>query len=214
MGGNANQHLKRTIPMAVAYQKSDHAFYKNPALKKAVMYALTFWVNKDVQASNTFFHGHEYQNVDLFDFGSDEWLYENIFCLYQDHGVQPTDEHYQYIVVPSVTENELRQYVKTSHIQIKSNTETLQAVCHDQLGVSGIVFYQPGHVQLTENIKVSVDQPCIVVIREMGQTIQVALSNPENTEADITLQINTHELHFFIPSGQYAGQSIIQTVTL
>ncbi|MBT5832175.1 MAG: hypothetical protein HOH77_18460, partial [Candidatus Latescibacteria bacterium] len=152
--------------------------------------------------------------VDLFDFGSDEWLYEDIFCLYQDHGVQPTDEHYQYIVVPSVTENELRQYVKTSHIQVISNTETLQAVCHDQLGVSGIVFYQPGHIQLTENIKVSVDHPCIALIREMGQTIQVALSNPENTEAEITLQINNHELHFFIPSGQYAGQSIIQTVTL
>ena len=150
--------------------------------------------------------------VDLWDFGSPEPLYEDVFCLWQDHGIRPSGASYQYIVVPGVEENELARYADRPGVRVLRNTTSAQAVRHDGLGVSGIVFYQAGRVQVTPDVAVAVDKPCIVLIREVDGKLRVALSNPACTALEVKLQVNGKDTLFSIPEGQYAGRSIIKTI--
>ncbi len=157
--------------------------------------------------------------------GSKAPISRDVFSVWLDHGTRPTDATYQYIVVPGITPQALAARVANgpSAIEILSNTPLLQAVRHR--GSNGVqaVFHQAGTLSAGRGWTVRVDQPCLVLLREVAGGIQVAVSDPHNQALEVNLQIDRavdgegstsiaegSRLHFDLPDGAQAGSSVVR----
>ncbi len=76
-----------------------------------------------------------------------------------DHGKNPVDGSYEYILIPYADREKLDAYAKNPDITVISNTKSLQAVREDELGISCYVFHEAGECE-----GVKVDKPCIVTV--------------------------------------------------
>jgi len=110
--------------------------------------------------------------------GSDKKFTSGVFSLWLSHGVKPTNESYQYIIVPDIEKNELVKYVSKLPVQFIQNDSNLQAVRHNELGITQIAFYQKGKVT-TKLYTVDVDQPCLLMIKETKSGLSISASNPD-----------------------------------
>ena len=85
-----------------------------------------------------------------------------VFKLWIDHGAKPKAAAYEYAVVPGVEAVVFQAWLARKSVEVLQNTPELQAVRHNESGVLGAAFYQPG--RLNANPFVAVDQPCLVLI--------------------------------------------------
>ncbi|MBL8026047.1 MAG: hypothetical protein JNL74_06540, partial [Fibrobacteres bacterium] len=68
----------------------------------------------------------------------------DVFSLWIDHGINPTNSSYEYVIIPGKSESEIKNYSKNIPVRTIINTQDIQGARHDSLGISGIVFYAPG----------------------------------------------------------------------
>lgn len=149
----------------------------------------------------------------------------SLFSLGIEHGKNPKDESYAYVVYPNCSEVDLNRYRENNPIQILSNTKSIQAVYHNQLNITQIHFYEAGTLQLADSTTLTVDQPCAVMIIEKDSVIEISVGNPlcesKNPEL-ITLQFSkflkgdqvetdrkTSTLLIELPQGDDAGKSVV-----
>lgn len=100
------------------------------------------------------------------------------FTLYIDHGVQPTDAGYEYIVLPAATEAETKSYAANPAVQVLRNDAAVQAVRHAGLKRTMAIFSRAGSLDLGSGRTLSVNQPSIVMLDESSGAPVVSLSNP------------------------------------
>lgn len=123
---------------------------------------------------------------DINETASKETLQKKIFSLGFDHGKQPSDATYAYIVAPGKhTAEEIEQYRKEKAIEIPVNTADLQVVRNKKLGIWGMIFYQAGEFK-HRDIQVTVDKACTLLIKEDGS---MHIADPGQTESDIQVSI-------------------------
>lgn len=144
----------------------------------------------------------------LYEFGLEDVLHEDMFCLWIDHGIRPNGADYVYVAVPGVDAAALAAYAAQPAVRILSNTPSLQAVRHDVLGVSGAVFYEPGRVRLTPKLEIAVDRPCVALIREGSDRLAFSVSSPDTAPSDIHLRANSTPVRVVLPGGEYAGKPV------
>ncbi len=152
----------------------------------------------------------------------------DVFKLWINHGERPSDQSYQYIVVPATTVEELEQNTLKDNVSILSNTPELQAVKHSGLKMCQAVFYKAGEVQVTDKIKLKCDCPGIVLLKAEGENItQISVSDPNRELDKIHLSISSKiekagenfktvwnekegvtEFTIDLPHDNYAGQSV------
>jgi len=145
----------------------------------------------------------------IYGLGKDTVYAEEVFSLWFDHGLKPQNESYQYIVVPGIIPNELSRYAKKTPITVLSNTKKIQAVSHDHLEITGIVFHKAGEFALSQELVVRVDQPCLLLLTKR----MITVSDPTASlkEIAITLErgggsIQTKGVK--LPTGGLAGKSV------
>lgn len=110
---------------------------------------------------------------------TNEEVKEEVFTLWLDHGIQPKEAAYAYIVIPNMEAASIPEYQQKSAISILSNTPEIQAVQHSGLGQSQLVFYQAGKIQVNAKLWVEVDQPCMLMIVAKGNKIrELVVSDP------------------------------------
>lgn len=135
---------------------------------------------------------------------------KDIFNLWIDHGTQPTQAQYAYIVAPGITKSDLPRYNQRHGIQILQNTPQCQAVHHANHRITGAVFYEPGTLEITRELTLSVNHPCIVILRDNTLTV----SNPKNEALTVAVTLTKGdevETHVFeLPDGLDAGKSVTQ----
>lgn len=139
-----------------------------------------------------------------------------VFTVGFDHGLQPTDGSYAYILLPGKkTVKEMKAYEKKKNIDILMNTSKMQIVHHKKLNIWQLVFYTAGEFKNKE-VSVKVDKGCILMIRDLDKhTAIVHVADPEQKETIIKLEIglpkkssNTQTIDCdFQHSGVYAGAS-------
>lgn len=145
-------------------------------------------------------------------------LTEHIFKLWITHGNQPKKEKYSYILVPNASQKKMMDLHKNKSFNI-INKEVLQSVETIDKTLAGIVFYQKG----TSNIKggISVDKPCVVLLEENSENLNLAISDPTHKLSEISLKINGHynlsnskfykgktEFTIQLPRGEQAGKTV------
>jgi len=152
----------------------------------------------------------------------------DVFKLWLNHGERPSDESYQYIVVPATSIEKMEQKMSVKNVEILVNTTEIQAVKNNSLQICQIVFYEAGHIQISEHLILVSDNPGIVMLKMKGEKItEISVSDPNRELRRFNMSISTkihqqgenykanwNELDDFseiaigLPFGNYAGQSV------
>lgn len=161
---------------------------------------------------------------------SEEIVSKEVFMLWFDHGNSPEDASYQYIVVPNVSEQELKETSSNNrNIEIISNTSDIQAVKHNKLGILQIAFYKAGEVEISNGLKLRMDSQGMAMLQMRENRIEkLSISDPSRKLSRIIITVpdiynikgdnfiaypNNEENNTLIvvdlPQGVYAGKSVI-----
>ena len=152
----------------------------------------------------------------------------DVFKLWLDHGESPSDESYEYIVVPATSVEKLEQDNSKNNVTIISNTPEIQAVKHSGLRMCQSVFYKAGEVQIIENLKLRCETPGIVILHaQQGDGMKITVSDPNRELGKMLLTLSTKiektgenfkavwnekgkvsEITIDLPEGNYAGSSV------
>jgi chondroitin AC lyase len=156
-----------------------------------------------------------------------EEVRKDIFKLWIDHGAQPNNASYQYIVVPVTTESEL-ETGGNRQVQILANNPNIQAVKHTGLNISQIILYTSGEIQIDDNLKIGLESPGIVMVKtDCGVIKQVSVADPSRKLGKIHLNVTEKieksgtnfrsywnkekglsEIAIELPQTVYAGKSV------
>jgi len=145
-----------------------------------------------------------------------------VFSLWFDHGKTPTDDTYEYVVMPGTTLANVKSYIENPIFETVANDATVQAVKSDSKHLYGAVFSKAGSVQFSSNFIISVDKAAIVLITGESPNYTITVSDPLYVNYNtIKLTINNQVLtgrnasmvgantliSCNMPTGYYAGSS-------
>lgn len=156
-----------------------------------------------------------------------EEVSKDVFKLWIDHGSQPAEASYQYIVVPSTTANDM-EIQGDRHITILSNTTDVQAVTNRDLNISELVFHTSGEIQVSSELKIGIDSPGLVMVTTDGSKLKsLTVADPSRKlsriHVSVTGKIEKNGPHFRsfyneqkgvtelaidLPQTVYAGKSV------
>ncbi len=156
---------------------------------------------------------------------SEEEVALDVFSLWLDHGKEVRDAAYAYVVYPAVSAEALKPHVDAQEFEVLANTEQAQAVGHAASGMTQAAFYEPGAVAHGEGRFIRVDQPCLLLVRETGSSVQVAVSNPANEPLTVNVEVapalkgegctsmpdGGTRIELALPDGDMAGSSLVGT---
>jgi chondroitin AC lyase len=121
-----------------------------------------------------------------------------VFTLWIDHGRGPQNDSYAYAVAPGIDRSGAEAFGASPPLEILANEVTLQAVRHEQLKLAAAAFYQPGALKIRPDLTVAVDMPCLTLIRRLPDRLVISVSNPENKQATVRVQVD----------GKWAGEGV------
>lgn len=144
----------------------------------------------------------------------------DVFTLGINHGVDPKDGSYAYIVVPGKTSaQEMKAYQKKNAIEILSNNPKIQAVRNTKLNVWMVTFFEAGTFTHKE-LSVTVDKPCILMIKDItSKSANLHIADPGQTQSPIQVELKIGKKKQtltadFTQTGIYAGATKQYTVKL
>ncbi|MFJ9037174.1 polysaccharide lyase 8 family protein [Streptomyces sp. NPDC102406] len=116
--------------------------------------------------------------------GSTDPVTRRYVSLLADHGTDPTDASYAYVLLPGASEpRTAARAADRNWLEIDANSGTRQGVRVPSLGFTGVTFWEPGTVG-----RVTVDAPLIVQIQERRDgTATVSVSDPNRAVKAATL---------------------------
>ncbi|WP_428950322.1 polysaccharide lyase 8 family protein [Streptomyces sp. cg35] len=116
--------------------------------------------------------------------GSTDPVTRRYVTLLADHGTDPSDATYAYILMPGASElRTAARALDRGWLDVDVNSGARQGVRVPSLGFTGVTFWEPGSVG-----RVTVDAPLIVQIREKRDgTATVSVSDPNRAVKAATL---------------------------
>ncbi|UUZ97001.1 discoidin domain-containing protein [Paenibacillus sp. P25] len=115
-------------------------------------------------------------------------LTRNYLSLWFDHGINPTNGAYSYVILPNKTATEVSSYAANPDITIMENSANTQAVKENTLNITGVNFWNDivkSAGGITSNKKAS------VMTHETANDIEVAISDPTwANNGTISIEIN------------------------
>lgn len=144
-------------------------------------------------------------------------LTDNVMRIWMDHGKNPRNAKYAFVLVPNTDPQTLDNLTITPPFTYR-NTEEIQYAVNGEGNLAGIVFYKPGKVDLFGGI--SVDKPCVMLVEKLGNSYQVHVSDPSHELEKLSIGIqgiftgesvkslnNQSTISVILPSGQEAGKT-------
>ncbi|WP_158530542.1 polysaccharide lyase 8 family protein [Algoriphagus yeomjeoni] len=148
---------------------------------------------------------------------SSKIIEKDVFKLWIDHGKNPKEASYAYILLPGVENAQELTNKNISSVVILQNSPEVQAVQDKKNGLLGVVFYKKGKFYW-ENNRLETSQPVLVQLENTeGKTWKVTLSEPTQKltgALEIKLQLEGIEkiITFELPEGDMAGSSVSQSI--
>lgn len=120
----------------------------------------------------------------------------NYMTLWFDHGINPDNERYEYIILPNKSADEVNFFSLNPSIKITENSSVAHAVKNKNTNTLGIIFWADNYTTVDE---VTCDKQACVILRENNDsTLAVSVSDPT--------QANNSEINIEIKK---KGQSVI-----
>lgn len=145
-------------------------------------------------------------------------LTDHIFKLWFNHGSQPKNKSYNYMLVPNATQDKMLRLHKNNPFNI-INTKQQQSVERLDKKQAGIVFYKQGTSKIHGGI--TVDKPCVVLMEEKPNQLMFAISDPSHQLQSIKVAINGKyilenssynngktQFRVNLPQGDYSGKTV------
>jgi len=162
---------------------------------------------------------------------SHEKISNEVFKIWISHGKDPDNERYAYMVVPSITEENMNNSFEDRNVEILSNTPDVQAVRHKGSNITQAVFYKSGNLKVNNDLNIATDTPGILMIKmEDGNVKQITASDPSRKLGKLHFRISQKfnskqeefkarwnpkkgmtEITVDLPQKNYAGQSVTRT---
>lgn len=148
----------------------------------------------------------------------------NYLTLWFDHGTNPVNGSYAYVLLPGKTAAAVKQYAGEPGIEIVENTPEIQAVKHAALGLTAANFWNDGKQSVG---LVTVDRKSAVLIQATAGQLAIAVSDPTQTnmasiqvvirqtvgrvislDPEVTVNQLSPSLQFAVYTAKSAGKSI------
>jgi len=108
--------------------------------------------------------------------------------LWFNHGLQPTNAAYAYVILPGMSNGSVSNYALAPDITILTNTANLQAVRKPALGVVAANFWTNG---TSSADLITVNNKASVITLERSNSLAVGISDPTQTNTgSITVTLN------------------------
>jgi chondroitin AC lyase len=122
---------------------------------------------------------------------SREEISMDVFKLWLNHGSRLQNGAYAYVVVPGISADEMDSYNSNPATVILSNTPSVQAVGHPNLGIYQMVFYTSSSVNLPDGTRVESDMPGLVMIKTDGPAVKsISVADPTRKMGKMHLTIS------------------------
>lgn len=121
--------------------------------------------------------------------GSSNLKSGNVFSLWIDHGKNPENAAYCYIVAPGIDSQQKAQNYNTNDIEIIQNTPAIQAVYNKKLEVLAVIFHQAGKIAFNGKTTLRVNKPCALMLKK-GTLVTV--SDPQQKHSKIAVKIKAN----------------------
>jgi hyaluronate lyase len=100
----------------------------------------------------------------------------NYLTLWFEHGVNPRNSDYQYVLLPNRSREQVAQYASNPDIQVLINSPGVQAVKETKLGIIGANFWEDKEESVD---LIRVNKKTAIMTREVsGSSLEVSLSDP------------------------------------
>ncbi|WP_173112324.1 polysaccharide lyase family 8 super-sandwich domain-containing protein [Paenibacillus qinlingensis] len=117
---------------------------------------------------------------------TDQWISTNVggsesnstrsyMNLWFDHGTNPNNETYSYVLLPGKSSEEVGNYSTHPDIEVIENSSQAQAVKETKLGITGINFWNDG---LTTVNQVTSNKKASVMIKQTEEDMEISVSDP------------------------------------
>lgn len=112
---------------------------------------------------------------------------KSYFTLWLDHGKNPRNGTYAYVLLPGKDLAETEEYAKNPNSVILINTPKLQAIHNKKEKVTGINFWEtPDNYVET----IHVDAPASVIVKETTDELVIGISDPTQLNKTISVVVN------------------------
>ncbi|HZZ58218.1 MAG TPA: polysaccharide lyase family 8 super-sandwich domain-containing protein [Opitutaceae bacterium] len=135
----------------------------------------------------------------------------NVFNLWLEHGTAPTHAHYAYAILPRMSQDRARQWLKRPRLRVVSNG-IVQAVADDAHKLVAAVFHGPGTVPgFGAAASFYADAPCIVIARtSVPGHIAFAVADPTQKLKEVHLiAVGLKKITVTLPTGAKAGSTVV-----
>lgn len=128
---------------------------------------------------------------------------KNVFTIYIDHGILPSDDSYQYMILPDVNSDQVRRF-DLSSFKVISNTRQCQAVQLDKETYL-LALHEEGSVSLSDKVKFESNKKGLFILHVHKKAWKVYASDPTQTETVMKISINGDTREIKLPEGEYRG---------
>lgn len=113
---------------------------------------------------------------------------KDIFGLWLEHGKAPRNGEYCYGVIPGLEEKGWEKKAARFPAVVLKQDENIHAIANENSWQ--IVFFAPGAVTLSENIKLSADMGCLVMMKPEKKGYRLCVSEPTWKQENMTLRLS------------------------
>lgn len=118
---------------------------------------------------------------------------KNYFELWFDHGKNPQNAEYSYVMLPGKTVDQMKEYEKNPTVEILANTTDVQAVRYKSKNVIGANFWQDKTASVSG---ITCNKKASVIVKQTGDTLEIGVSDPtmknlETIEAEIDKELGS-----------------------
>jgi len=121
-------------------------------------------------------------------YGSTNLVTRNFLTLWFDHGVNPANASYAYVLLPNQTAAQVASYASNPNILMLENSTRAQGVTETGLGITAVNFWRDGTNRLAG---ITVDRKSSVILRNDRTFLELGLADPTQTNSSvINVEIN------------------------
>lgn len=126
---------------------------------------------------------------------------KKIFELAINHGVNPSGDSYQYILLPATTLAQVKQFAESvgqsdSRLQILRNDEQVMAVYDRELDLVEVAFFEPTTLEYSgktgEKLRLSVDRQALVMVKKTASQLEYVVTDPNYSTDDAVINVTTN----------------------
>ena len=159
---------------------------------------------------------------------SKQQVSKDVFKLWIDHGRQPSNSSYQYIVIPGATVQQFENIIRQRSVEILQNTATMQAVADKKSNIVQAFFYKPATLN-TGKLQITAQSPMALMLQLKNGIIEkITVSDPGHDLTELRFSVNTRiqkntnnfnavwdaknkltNISVKMPSAPFAGQSVV-----